>query len=57
MCVESDFTRREVSLQITGDRKSLVLSVTRAESVGGLDEKEQRHVINLHVLEVTWDAL
>lgn len=31
--------------------------MTKAESVGGLDAQEQRCVINLHVLEMTRDAL
>lgn len=54
MCVDSDFTfYGEVSLQITRDRRSLDLSVAAAESVGGLNTQEQRHLINLFVLEMT----
>lgn len=56
--MDSDFAHcREARLQITGDKRSLDLCVTKAESVEGLDAQEQRHVINLHVLEMTWGAL
>lgn len=55
--VTSLTAQRRVHRSLGRWRGRLDLSVTKAESVGGLDTQEQRRVINLPVLEVTWDAL